>query len=361
MIEIIQPTWEHAQSRFQRVTEGVIHQLQSDFFAGRNLGDSNPDVSSEDAAVMVAESLEADVIWNIDPQELLQGAIKKRRECDFLNAALAEILFAVSDTARENKTTEVAKSWWAFAMASLEEIAKSPTASPMLDYEEIFWELSQKSRDEKNDEAIDWLKRGLAYNLHFENGSNAISILRDIAELYLQAGQFDQGLQILTAVLHQDPADIWTYNIMAISFDRYGLARLGSQAIQRGLQLIEIEGDEEGLRSQLESCQKDMKASKVKDLESEITPLVLTRFRDALSLDFEAGQPVSIPLLCRELVPNLDRVPVKRALTSQEFPLPKPDHILSQLLESLNEKSIGKKGRSRKRHKRGKDRGKNTS
>jgi len=197
----------------------------------------------------------------------------------------------------------------------------------------------------------------MAYNLHFENGSNAIPTLRDLVELYLQAGQLDQGLQILTAVLHQDPADIWTYNIMAISFDRYGLARLGSQAIRRGLQLIEIEGDKEGLRSQLENCQKDIETGKIKDSESEITPLVLTRFREALSLDFEASQPVPIPLLCRKLVPDLDRVPVKRPLTPHEFPLPQPELILSQLLESLAEGPKDKKGKSRKRHKRRDKRG----
>lgn len=359
MTEPVQPTWEHAQSRFQRVTEGVIHQLQSDFFAGRSLVGSIPDLSGDQAAVIVAESVEADIIWNMDPQELLQGAIKKRRQCDFLNAALAEILFAVSDTAHEIKNTEAAKNWWAFAMASLEEIATSPTASPMLDYEEIFWELSQKSRDETNEKAIDWLKRGLTHNIHFENGLNAILTLRDLAELYLQAGQLDQGLRILTAVLHQNPADIWTYNIMAISFDRYGLNRLGSQAIQRGLQLIEIKGDKDGLRSQLENCRRDMEVGKIRNSESEITPLVLTRFREALSLDFEAGQPVPLPLLCQELVPDLDYVFVKRPLTPHEFPLPKPEHILSELLESLNERTKNKKGRSRKRHKRRKDRGKN--
>jgi len=121
--------------------------------------------------------------------------------------------------------------------------------------------------------------------------------------------------------------------IMAISFDRYGLNRLGSQAIQRGLQLIEIEGNKEGLRSQLRDSQKDMETGKVKDSEPKITPLVLTRFREALSLKFEAGQQVPIPLLFQELVPDMSRVPVKNPLTPREFPLPQPEHILPQLLE----------------------------
>lgn len=352
MTNLVQPTWEHAQSRFQRVTEGVIHQLQSDFFAGRNLGDSIPDISGEEAAIMVAESLEADIIWNLNPQELLQGAVIKRRDCDFLRAALAEIFFQVEDTAHRMKDIDATQTWWSFAMASLEEIATSPTASPLLDYEEIFWELSQKSRDKTNEEAIDWLKRSLAHNLHFENGAYAPSTLRDLAELYLQVGQLDQGLHILTAVLLQNPADIWTYNIMAISFNQYGLTRLGSLAIQRGLQLIEIEGDKEELRSQLVNCQRNMQLGKEKDSESEINSLVLTRFQEALSLDFEAGQPVPIPLLCQELVPDLDRVPVKRPLTPHEFPLPQTDYISSQLLATLTEETKDKKGKSRKRHKK---------
>jgi tetratricopeptide (TPR) repeat protein len=347
--KLVQPTWKHARSRFQCVTEGVIHQLQGDFFAGRSLEGSIPDLSSDQAAIIVAESLEADIIWNLDPQELLQGAVKKRRECDFWSAALAEILFSVSDSAREIKKSEASKNWWAVAMASLEKIATSSTASPMLDYEAIFWELSQNSRDETNEEAIQWLEKSLAHTLRFDEGEGAVFILRDLAELYLEVGQFDQGLRIMTAVLRQDPADIWTYNVIGISFDRYSLPKLGSQAIQRGLQLIETRGDPEGLRNQLNDFQKRMEAAMEKSLESQATPMILKRFQEALQLSFDADQSVPPALLCRELVPHLEKIPVKRPLTSRDFPLPNPEHILTYLLEDRKEIP---KGKSRRRHKK---------
>jgi hypothetical protein len=343
------PTWEHAHSRFQCVTEGLIHQLQSDFFAGRELGKSIPGMDNDTAAVMVAESLEADIVWNHDPDTFMSGAIKNRRRSDFMRAALAEICFIVSDTAKEKKDQESVEKWWAIAMANLQELSATPTASPMLDYEEIFFELSQKSRDFSNQESMDWLKRSLAHNLQYEKGNNACNTLRDIAELHLRAGNLDRGLNTLTVLLHHDPADIWTYNIMAILFDEFGLTDLGTQAIQHGLQLIEEQGDKEELHKQLIDCMVNMQTSKIKGNETKVTPTVLDKFQRALHLDFKAGQPVPIPQLCRELVPDLDQVPVKRPLTSREFPLPNPEEIISKIQNSKNMIPIGKPRRRRKR------------
>jgi hypothetical protein len=343
------PTWEHAYSRFQCVTERLIHQLQIDFLAGHELGKSIPSMDRDTAAVVVAESLEADIIWNYDPDTLLGGGMKDRRLSDFVRAVLAEICFAVSDTAKQEKNQESAERWWAIAMANLQELSATPTASPLLDYEEIFFELSQKSRDFSNQESMDWLKRSLAHNLQYEKGNNASNTLRDIAEMHLRAGNFDRGLNMLTTLLHHDPADIWTYNVTAIFFDEFGLTDLGTQAIQRGLQLIEEQGDKEKLRKQLNDCMVNMQTSKIKGNETKVTPTVLDKFQRALRLDFKAGQQVPILQLCHELIPDLDQVSVKRPLTSHEYPLPNPAEIASQIQNNQNMIPIGKPRRRRKR------------
>lgn len=342
-------TWEHAFTRFQCVTDAVIHKLQTDFFAGRDLGRSIPDLHGDIASVMVAESLEADIIWNQDPNTLLGGAIKERRNSDFMRAALAEICFQVFDSARRANDTKSAQTWWAVAMANLQELTSTPTASPLLDYEEIYFELSQKSRGFADKEAVNWLKRSLAHRLKYDEGRNTVQTLRDLADLHFKAGEPDEGMKIVTALLHHDPADIWTYNSAAISFDEFGLPELGILAAQRGLQLLDVQGDQHDLRGQLNDCLKQLQRNMQRSSKANVAPHVLSEFRRALNLDFESGQPVPIPLLSNELVPDLDKVPVKRALTSREFPLPRPADVLP-LLQNTWANKIKKK--TRRRHKK---------
>jgi hypothetical protein len=93
---------EHAFSRYMNLTVGVIEKLQQDYFAGRDLGCSVPNIDADTAAIIVAESLEADRIWNLPPKRLLSGEFGKGKRSDFKRAALAEILFGVVDVAREN-------------------------------------------------------------------------------------------------------------------------------------------------------------------------------------------------------------------------------------------------------------------
>jgi hypothetical protein len=228
-------------------------------------------------------------------------------------------------------------------MASLEKIARSPTASPLLWYEDIYLELAQGAQRNASREALDWHKRSLAYNLHFDEGSNGVQILRDLAESYLDFGELEHGLQMLTALLHQAPDDIWTYNLMAISFDRFGLAQLGTQAIQRGLQLINAKGDEEHLRQQLENCMTAMQDSPLRGREADVGPMVIDALQEALALDFNGGQRQPIIDLCREFVPDLDLIPVKRPLQPAQMPLPDPEktyQLLSQLKTSIPKKEL---------------------
>jgi hypothetical protein len=55
---------------------------------------------------------------------------------------------------------------------------------------------------------------------------------------------------------------------------------------------------------------------------------VLADLRAALALDFDAGEGRPIADLCRELVPDLDQVPVKRRWEKPD--LPPPDVVQEQ-------------------------------
>jgi hypothetical protein len=350
---LTKPNWEHAASRYMCVTPGVIDLLQTHFIKGISLVDAIPGMDGDTAAVIVAESLEADRVYNLPPDQLLTS-FGQGPESDFKSAVLAEMLFGAADLSHEKEDHDSEHKLWAIAMANLEKIARSPTASPLLWYEDIYLELAQGIQGDDPKEALNWHKRSLAHNLRFNEGNSGVQIIRDLVEAYLAKGELERGLSMLIALLHHAPDDIWTYNLMAISFSRFGLTQLGLQAIERGLQLIDVRGDEEHLRKQFEDCKTDMQDSMLRDREADVNPVVIGAFQDALQLDFDAGQPRPVADQCRELVPDLDRVPVKRPLTSAQMPLPDRVEIL-QLLSQSNTTSTRKKvRRGRHRSRKGK-------
>jgi len=319
------PERPHAYSRYMCVTEGLIDALQQDYLAGRPVGQSAPAIDPTLAAIIVAESLEADHEWDTFPQRIAGTAPPRPGSAptsDWTRAALAELFFEAADLARSTGNTARYGDMWALAWACLDELLKTPTASPMLWYEDIFFDVGQQLRQLGDREAIDYLQRGLAHNLYHDEGNNADNFLRDLAETYLILDDLDRGLAMLAALLRNDPGDIWTYNLMAITFERFGLAELGAQAAQRGLALIKERGDPEELHDQLQTALEELQSSKRRGRERKVKPQVLAELRAALDLDFDAGQGRPIAELCRELVPNLDRLPVKRPRDKPDLPPP---------------------------------------
>lgn len=315
------PIDDHASSRYMCVTLGLIDELQRDYFAGRDLGQSIPDIDATEAAVIVAESLEADELWDTLPQRLLQDSpVEPPVEplSDWSRATVAELFFAIVDQARKQGNEEMERDWWALAWSMLDELVESPTASPLLWYEDIYFDVGHELRIRREPRALDLFKRALAHNLHYDEGNNADSLLLDLSETYLWLDELDTGLRILISMLRNDPADIWTYNLMATMFDEFGLAELGTLATRRGLELVESTGDPEDLRRQLLDSLERMKRSRRRGREAEVDPSVLAELRAALALDFDAGDRRPVVELCRELVPDLDQALVKR-------PRPKPD------------------------------------
>ncbi len=349
---LIKPTWEHASSRFMCVTPGVIDVLQTNFLNRISLVNAIPDIDGDTATVIVAESLEADRVWNLPPDQLLTG-FSQGPESDFKSAVLAEMLFETANMIHQNKIQGSGTDLWALAMAGLDKIARSPTASPLLWYENIYFDLAQGAQRDAPEEAPDWHKRSLAHNLYFNAGNSGVQILRDLAESYLIEGELERGLQMLIALLHHAPDDIWTYNLMAISFDQFGLTQLGTQAIQRGLQLLNAKGDEESLRPQFEDCMIAMQNSSLRGSEADVNPMVIDAFQDALALDFDSGKPQSIPDLCRGLVPDLDLIPVKRPLKPAQMPLPDRDKIIKRLSQPKASSPKKKTRRGRRKSHRG--------
>lgn len=345
MTTLLKPTWAHAGSRFMCVTQNVIEELQTAFFNALRLENVIPDIDGETAAVIVAESLEADRIWNF----LLQGNlseldnIRSGTKSDYKKASAAELLFQASEAARKISGQEQAEEFWALAMAILENIARSPVASPMLWYEDIFDELGFRSLPHNPREALDWFKRELIHSLHFNNSDNSHQILRSISEACLTTGELELGLQILLRLLQIAPNDIWNYNIMAISFEKFGLTQLGKQAAQRGLQLLDAIGDPDHLRKQFEKSISDMQNSKQKGREAEVSATMIESFQNALELALDAGQPYPTKELCYELLPDLVKIPVKQPMKPADINLPDRDEIYRELSSASGVQETKKK------------------
>jgi tetratricopeptide (TPR) repeat protein len=310
-MELVNQHGPHAMSRYTCVTEGVVEKCQQNYLAGRDPGDSLPGFSTTEAAVIVAESLDADRLLDA-PLEVLLGRPFGPMN-DWSLAVLAELLFAIADQARtiesipEEQVGEIRERAW----AALEQALDSPTASPLLWYEDIYFDVAQEHRMRGDRRAVELMKQGLAHDLYSHEAINADGLLRDLAETYLWVDELDQGLAMFTGLLRNDPADIWTYNVIALIFDRFGLADLGIEATRRGLELIEFTGDPERLHDQFVDSLEDLQQSGKRGRESEIDSNVLADFRAALALDFDAGLHRPITELCRELVPDLDQVAVK--------------------------------------------------
>ena len=345
------PTWEHASSRYMCVTHGLIDVLQANFLNGIVLNHEVPHIDWETAAVMVAESLEADRVIILPPKQFLSG-ISQEPQSDFKTAQLVEVMFAIEEANQRQTPTEPQGSYRAIAMESLEMIALTPTASPLLWYEDIYMELAEVNQRNNPNKALDWYKRGLAHNLRFNDGNNGKPFLRDMADVYLDKGELDHGLALLTALINQSPDDIWIYNQMAITFDDYGLVRLGIQATQRGLHLLDAKGDPERIRSQLEEFLETLRASPNSDRQADLSLSVVQAFQGALELEFDTGKQSPIADLCQELVPDLDKIFVKRRLNPLEFPLPDREEVIRNfdLHSAVPAKKKTHRGRRKSRH-----------
>ncbi len=319
----------HAMSRFGCMDHNIIEKCQNDYSAGLDLSKSVSGLSKTDVATIVAQTFEADkLIKATDPSVLFDPSLYSMN--DWSLAVLAEIMFQYSDEikTRKEKNEKALATFQSRAWAALEQILNSPTASPLLWYEGIYLEVAQKYKFEHDKRAIEVLKNGLAYTLNYQREDNSLNFLRDVAETYVSLGEIDKGLIIYTGLLCNNPKDIWTYNIIALSFDNEKLQDLAIKTAERGLKLLEVTGDPEHLHDQflstLDDVQQHRKTQQVSKgssaQDTKIDPLILTAFRNAITMDFDSGKNQSITKLCCELIPGLNQCSIKRPPQMPELP-----------------------------------------
>ncbi len=330
--------WEHAVSRYMSVTVELVDVLQRNFVDGRALGESVARIDAGEAAVIVAESLEADRLWNrLAGRTFLSGprAFEEKGDqpkSDFRIAVEFELMVRMAEVARGIKDRGAQRNWEELAMATLKEVLRSATASPMLWYGEIFLDVAEAAAAADDPtEAQMWVKRGLAHELRFGEGRNAALLLTDLARFSIEAGDVERGLRVLAGLLRCDPGNIWAYNATAFLLDECGLPEVSAEASRRGLALLDAEGDPEKLRGQMEMLLESATTGMGPGPMKTVSPIVLNELRAALQTDFGGELLRPVETLCREVMPDIDETPVKRALKPSDVPLPDREEILKEL------------------------------
>lgn len=165
------------------------------------------------------------------------------------------------------------------AMALTELILCSPQMAD-LDYSMLFLKIIGYYRwKEEFPAALRWAYMQITFDEQHENGLNRDNHVRDLAEIYLEAGDLNTGLALFTRLAQASPGDIWNYNTLGLILPRVGLPRLAKEILDHALALTS-QNDPEKLKVQLTKLRQ--KIEDTPDRSAEISPDVLADFRAGL-------------------------------------------------------------------------------
>jgi hypothetical protein len=169
------------------------------------------------------------------------------------------------------------------AMAVTELILGSPQMGT-LDYDMLYLDIIGYYRW-KDDfpAALWWAYAFIAFGEQHENSLNRANHIRDLAEIYLEAGDLNTGLALITRLAQASPDDIWNFNTLSFALTRAGLLGLALEVLDRALALT-AKNDLEHLKKQLADKRREVeeRLPGTPDRSDEISPEVLADFRAAL-------------------------------------------------------------------------------
>jgi len=312
----------HATTRYQKVSDAIIDEVQRTYRAGGDLYRVAAWLSYENKRIILAETLDADRVIQLPLRRLVADDGSLAPWTDFKRVVVADLLVEAPAASQGATSGEALESR---AMALMVDAALSPTASPMVEYEPLYRDLAEVALLADEDaaeraQAVDWLKRVVAHNLHHHRGDDIAFALIDLASAYLQLDRLDLGLMMLARLLRRDPGDVWIYRFMATGLGVVGLHALGRRAAARGLELVDATDDPDDLHDDFLMAEFDLRSGHPGGREAEVSPEVLALIEAALELPFDAGEPESPESLCEALVPGWSEVPVKAPLRFKDLP-----------------------------------------
>lgn len=168
-------------------------------------------------------------------------------------------------------------------MAVAELILRSPQVSEV-DYIMLYLDLIGYYRWKREfPAALRWAHALIAYDEQHEEGQNRAGHCRDLAEVYLAAGDLDTGLALFTRLAQANPTDIWNYNALGFSLPEAGLPGLATEVLDYALALV-ARKDPERLKEQLADLRRRAAetSASTPDRTGDLSPAVLAEFRAAV-------------------------------------------------------------------------------
>jgi tetratricopeptide (TPR) repeat protein len=131
--------------------------------------------------------------------------------------------------------------------------------------------------------ALRWAHALITFCEQHEGGLNRANNVRDLAEIYLEAGDLDTGLALFSRLAQASPGDIWNYNALGFSLPLAGLPGLALEVLDRALTLTRDE-EFKHLKKQLSDQRRKAKVElgNTPDRSSEVSADVMADFRAAL-------------------------------------------------------------------------------
>ena len=200
-------------------------------------------------------------------------------------------------------------------------ILDSPTAEPLLDYGWIFMDAVQYLvPDRLNRDPLKLLRRSLAHEIFINQGTQVVSILHHMASLHAAYGMFDKALDIHVAVLKHDPRRFESFFELALDLGNAKEFAAAVKVASRGLGILAStrqKSRERSMGDDLAMSMNEWVRRAQEGSETEASKSLMKRIESAMYTSSLDATPLSE--VVAELVPDLDKIPVKRKWEDDVF------------------------------------------
>jgi tetratricopeptide (TPR) repeat protein len=177
-------------------------------------------------------------------------------------------------------------------LEALKRVCRSSEHNVMIWYGDVYSDVVEELRYQRDyEQAIFYQQLAIEEDQKYCDGMNSAVNKRDLGDLYIEAGDYEKGLEIFTEMVQQDPWDVWTYNSLAITFCMLGFSELATLAAQKGIAVAKATGDPEHLLEQLHELIDDAKQRSFDARRKQIAPETYEKWKQLISYPLPHPRP----------------------------------------------------------------------
>ncbi|MFO7773907.1 MAG: tetratricopeptide repeat protein [Dehalococcoidia bacterium] len=170
------------------------------------------------------------------------------------------------------------------SLEALKRVCRSSEHNVMIWYGDVYSDVVNELRNQGDyEQAIFYHQLAIQEDQEYCDGMNATVNERDLGELYIEAGNYEKGLEIFTEIVQRDPWDVWTYNSLAITYCMLGFRELATLAAQKGITIAKATKDPEHLLEQFHELLDDAKHRSFDPKRKQIAPETYGKWKELMS------------------------------------------------------------------------------